>query len=83
MSNPGTGQWTEARFVLPQACFAGRSNGADFRLDGVEQRTVGGRDQWQEGRVAWVALPQQPAAACGAWIGDDTFTAKLCFYETQ
>jgi hypothetical protein len=20
--------------------------------------------------------------ACGAWTGDETFTAKLCFYET-
>lgn len=28
----GTGQWKEARFILPHARFAGRSNGADFRL---------------------------------------------------
>ena len=28
----GTGQWKEARFALPHARFAGRSNGADFRL---------------------------------------------------
>ena len=28
----GTGQWQEARFVLPHARFAGRSNGADFRV---------------------------------------------------
>jgi hypothetical protein len=28
----GTGQWEEARFVLPHVRFAGRSNGADFRL---------------------------------------------------
>lgn len=34
----GTGQWKEARFVLPHARFAGRSNGADFRL------AAGGRD---------------------------------------
>ena len=24
----------------------------------------------------------QPAAASGAWTAEDTFTAKLCFYET-
>ncbi|HLJ93511.1 MAG TPA: serine hydrolase, partial [Gemmataceae bacterium] len=24
----------------------------------------------------------QPVAASGAWTGDDTFTAKLCFYES-
>jgi hypothetical protein len=28
----GTGQWKEVRFILPHARFAGRSNGADFRL---------------------------------------------------
>ena len=27
-------------------------------------------------------LPEQPAAASGAWTADDTFTAKICFYET-
>jgi len=28
----GTGAWKEVRFLLPHARFAGRSNGADFRL---------------------------------------------------
>jgi hypothetical protein len=27
-------------------------------------------------------LPEQPAAASGAWTADDTFTAKICFTET-
>ena len=27
-------------------------------------------------------LPEQPAAVSGAWTGADTFTAKICFYET-
>ena len=27
-------------------------------------------------------LPEQPAAASGAWTADDTFKAKICFYET-
>ena len=52
------------------------------RVDGVEQRIVCGRGQWQKGRMAWGPLPQQPVAASGAWTADDTFTAKLCFYET-
>jgi hypothetical protein len=26
--------------------------------------------------------PEQPAAASGAWTAADTFTAKICFYET-
>jgi hypothetical protein len=36
----GTGQWKEVRFVLPHARFAGRSNGADFRLAASEKDLV-------------------------------------------
>jgi CubicO group peptidase (beta-lactamase class C family) len=52
------------------------------RTNGVEQRIVCGRGTWQKGRAAWGPLREQPAAASGAWTEDDTFTAKLCFYET-
>jgi CubicO group peptidase (beta-lactamase class C family) len=52
------------------------------RIGGVEQRIVCGRGVWQKGRAKWGALPEQPVAASGAWTGDNTFTAKLCFYET-
>jgi CubicO group peptidase (beta-lactamase class C family) len=52
------------------------------RIDGAEQRIVCGRGAWQKGRFAWTGLSEQPVAASGAWTGDDTFTAKLCFYET-
>ncbi len=52
------------------------------RVDGVEQRIACGRGTWQKGRIAWGTLAEQPAAASGAWTEDDTFTAKLCFYET-
>jgi CubicO group peptidase (beta-lactamase class C family) len=52
------------------------------RFDGVEQRIACGRGKWQKGRAAWGALTEQPSAARGAWTEDDTFTAKLCFYET-
>jgi len=57
------------------------------RLNGVEQRIVCGRGSWQKGRLAWGKLawgqlPEQPVAASGAWTANDTFTAKLCFYET-
>ena len=27
-------------------------------------------------------MAPQPVAASGAWTADDTFTARLCFYET-
>ena len=51
------------------------------RIDGVEQRIVCGRGKWHEGLVAWGPLVQQPAATAGGWT-NDTFTAKICFYET-
>jgi hypothetical protein len=52
------------------------------RVDGVERRIACGQGSWQKGRAAWGRIPEQPAAASGAWTGADTFTAKLCFYET-
>ncbi len=52
------------------------------RIAGVEQRIVCGRGDWQKQQVAWGSLAEQPAAASGAWTADDSFTAKLCFYET-
>jgi CubicO group peptidase (beta-lactamase class C family) len=65
------------------------------RFDGVEQRIACGHGVWQKGRIGfpnatnrglgpltWGGLPEQPVAACGAWTADDTFTAKLCLYET-
>lgn len=52
------------------------------RVGGVERRVACGRGTWTRGRAAWGRLPDQPAAACGAWTAADTFTAKVCFAET-
>jgi hypothetical protein len=52
------------------------------RVGGADRRIVCGRGEWRKGRVAWGRLPEQPAAASGAWTADDTFTAKVCFTET-
>ena len=52
------------------------------RFNGVEQRIVCSHGRWQKGRAAWGPIREQPVAASGAWSGDNTFTAKLCFYET-
>jgi len=52
------------------------------RIAGVDQRIPCGRGEWTKGRAAYGPLTEQSAAACGAWTGDDTYTAKLCFYET-
>jgi hypothetical protein len=47
-----------------------------------EQRIPCGRHQWTKCRLAFGALPEQSAAAAGAWTGADTYTAKICFNET-
>jgi CubicO group peptidase (beta-lactamase class C family) len=52
------------------------------RINGAEQRVACGQGAWRKGRGAWGRLPAQPVAGSGAWTGDDTFVAKLCFYET-
>ncbi len=52
------------------------------RFNGTEQRIVCGRGAWRKGRGAWGTLHEQPVAASGAWTADDTFTARLCFFET-
>ncbi len=53
------------------------------RIDGVERRIVCGAGSWKKGMLAYgKMLPEQSAAASGAWTGPDTFTAKICFYET-
>ncbi len=52
------------------------------RLNGAEQRIVCGCGSWQKGQLAWRQLAEQPIAASGAWTANDTFTARLCFYET-
>jgi CubicO group peptidase (beta-lactamase class C family) len=53
-----------------------------LRSGGVEQRIDCGRDAWRKGRVTWGASTERPAAVSGAWTAVDTFTAKICFFET-
>ncbi len=52
------------------------------RIDGADQRIVCGFDEWTKGRMSLGPLAEQPAAANGAWNGADTYTARVCFYET-
>jgi CubicO group peptidase (beta-lactamase class C family) len=49
---------------------------------GLEQRITCGDGEWKKGRVAFGAFPERPAAVCGAWTANDTYTAKICFCET-
>jgi CubicO group peptidase (beta-lactamase class C family) len=52
------------------------------RFAGVERKIDCGHGVWKKGRLAYGALPEQPAAVTGAWTADDTFKAKICFFET-
>jgi CubicO group peptidase (beta-lactamase class C family) len=53
------------------------------RIDGVEHRLVCQSGRWAKSKMAFgPSLPEQPVAASGGWTAGDTFTAKLCFYET-
>jgi len=59
------------------------------RFDGVDRHITCGHGSWKKGRIAWGLdkllsgiVTEQPMAASGAWTANDTFTAKLCFYET-
>jgi hypothetical protein len=52
------------------------------RSGGGDSRILCGRGAWRKGRAAFGSLGDQPVAASGAWTGERTYTAKLCFYET-
>jgi CubicO group peptidase (beta-lactamase class C family) len=49
---------------------------------GETKRIACGQGEWKKGRLAIGTMPEQSAAACGAWTGDDVYTAKICLYET-
>jgi len=49
---------------------------------GTEQRIALGRGTWRKGRTTILDDADQPVAASGAWSAEDTYSAKLCFYET-
>ncbi len=46
------------------------------------QRIACGHGTWKKGRLGYGSLPVQPVAVSGGWTTDDSFTAKICFYET-
>jgi lysophospholipase L1-like esterase len=52
------------------------------QIDGKERCLAFRPAVWQKSRVAWGLFPEQPGATTGAWTSKDTFTAKICYYET-
>ena len=50
--------------------------------NGTATRLVCGQGRWVKGRFALGAGPERAVAASGTWVADDTFEAKLWYYET-
>jgi hypothetical protein len=50
--------------------------------DGAEQRITCGNGEWKKGRLAYGGFPERSVAVSGAWTADNTYTARICFYET-
>jgi CubicO group peptidase (beta-lactamase class C family) len=49
---------------------------------GEKKRITCGLGEWKKGRLAIGQLPEQPAAASGAWTDATEYTARICLYET-
>ncbi len=49
---------------------------------GREVRLICGAGKWVKGRFALPTGGDRPVAASGAWVAEDTYEAKVCFYET-
>ena len=91
-SSPLAAKISGKRFVFPTntqklEAIAFESSGGQsptlvVRVNGADQRLASGHGAWQTGRMAYGALTNQPVAVSGAWIADDTYTAKFCFHET-
>jgi hypothetical protein len=52
------------------------------KFDGAESRIPVGNGVWAKSEAKWSADRKQRVAASGGWTADDTFTAKVCLYET-
>jgi hypothetical protein len=89
-TTPAARQVSAAMYALPKNDDGLEAVGLDtrgetvlvMRRDGREQRLPVGIGSWRRGGTIPVGGVEQPAAATGAWTSDDTFTAKVCLYET-
>jgi hypothetical protein len=70
--------------------FKGQEPTLIVRSSGKERKVSIGDGVWKKGRTDFVAgadwrlaeAIDQPIAASGAWTADDTYTAKISYYET-
>lgn len=61
---------------------AGRAVTLVARVNGADYRLSPGYGQWTKGRFGLGSMPDQSAAASGAWTADDTYKAVVRFNET-
>lgn len=52
------------------------------RVDGREEALSLGHGRWELGRGQFWAWREMALAGSGAWTAEDTYTARLCAYET-
>jgi CubicO group peptidase (beta-lactamase class C family) len=53
-----------------------------IRQNGTEHHIDCGLGRWRKGRMAYGTLREQLAAGSGGWENNDTYLAKICFYQT-
>ena len=51
-------------------------------MDGRDRTVAFGHREWVKGKASFEAYLDEPAAACAAWLKEDTFVLKQCFTET-
>ena len=93
-SSPLASKISGRKFVFPandqkvdEVSFEAGRNGEGVtiiaRLRGGDERRIAcGQGEWKKSRFPLGQNLDEPVAASGAWLGEDTYTAKLCFYET-
>ncbi len=79
------------QYVFPQNDMRLKALSFDFRPDMCtcmfqqgrrEDLIICGSGAWMRGVARLDDPAPRPVAASGAWIADDTYQTKLCFYET-
>ncbi len=60
----------------------GAGAGLVVRMNGQDHSLSCGNGKWEKGRFPSSTGADEVVAASGAWPAEDTFAAKLCYYET-
>jgi CubicO group peptidase (beta-lactamase class C family) len=61
---------------------AGKKTEVALRVNGADRTIACGYREWVKGRGSFDTHADEPMAASGAWVKEDTFVMKQCFTET-